>query len=52
LLRSIDRSDAHGLRDFTILYMAAAYGLRSSELVRLTLEDLDLASCHDSNRPD
>ena len=41
LLRSIDRSDAHGLRDFTIIYMAAAYGLRSSELVRLTLEDLD-----------
>jgi len=41
LLRSIDQSDAHGLRDFTIIYMAAAYGLRSGELVRLTLESID-----------
>src|ERR1700677_1483181 len=38
LLRSIDRSDASGLRDFTILYLAARYGLRSGELVRLTLD--------------
>jgi site-specific recombinase XerD len=41
LLQSIDRSDAHGLRDFTIIYLAAAYGLRSSELVGLTLNDID-----------
>jgi site-specific recombinase XerD len=41
LLRSIDRSDAAGLRDFTLLYMAARYGLRSGELVRLTLDDFD-----------
>jgi integrase/recombinase XerD len=41
LLRSIDRSDAAGLRDFTLLYMAARYGLRSGELVRLTLDDID-----------
>ena len=41
LLQSIDRSDAHGLRDFTIIYMAAAYGLRSSEVVQLTLDGLD-----------
>jgi site-specific recombinase XerD len=41
LLRSIDRSDAHGWRDFTILYLAAAYGLRSREVVQLTLDDID-----------
>lgn len=41
LLRSVDRSDAHGLRDFTVIYLAAAYGLRSSELAHLTLEDID-----------
>jgi hypothetical protein len=31
----------HGMRDFTLLYLAAAYGLRSSELVRLTLDYVD-----------
>ena len=41
LLGSIDRSEPFGLRDFTLLYLAAAYGLRSGELVRLTLDDLD-----------
>jgi integrase/recombinase XerD len=41
LLNSIDRSEPFGCRDFTLLYLAAAYGLRSGELVRLTLEDLD-----------
>ncbi len=41
LLRSIDRSQPAGLRDFTLLYMAARYGLRSGELVRLKLEDID-----------
>jgi len=41
LLQSIDRSDPFGRRDFTILYLAAAYGLRSSELVRMTLDDID-----------
>ena len=41
LLGSIDRSDALGLRDFTLLYLAAAYGFRSCELVGLTLEDVD-----------
>jgi len=29
------------LRDFTLLYLAARCGLRSGELVRLTLEDID-----------
>ena len=41
LLGSIDRSNAFGQRDFTILYLAAAYGLRSGELVQLTLDDVD-----------
>jgi integrase/recombinase XerD len=41
LLRSIDRSQPEGLRDFTILYLATRYGLRSGELVRLTLDDLN-----------
>jgi integrase/recombinase XerD len=41
LLRSIDRSTPAGLRDFTLLYLAARYGLRSGELVRLTLDNID-----------
>ena len=41
LLCSIERSEPHGMRDFTLLYMAAAYGLRSSELVRSTLDDVN-----------
>ena len=41
LLRSIDRSAPGALRDFTVLYLAVRYGLRSSELVHLTLDDID-----------
>lgn len=41
LLRSIDQSTPGGLRDFTVLYLATRYGLRSGELVRLTLDDID-----------
>lgn len=41
LIESIDRSDPFGRRDFTLLYLATAYGLRSGELVRLTLDDID-----------
>jgi site-specific recombinase XerD len=41
LLDSIDRSTTRGLRDFSLLYLTAAYGLRSSELVRLTLDNFD-----------
>lgn len=41
LLRSIDRSQPEGLRDFTILYLATRYGLRCGELVRLTLDHID-----------
>lgn len=40
-LQSIDRSEPFGRRDFTLLYLAAAYGLRSGELVRLSLDDID-----------
>ena len=41
LLRSVDCSSPSGLRDFTLLYLAATYGLRSGEVVRLTLDDID-----------
>lgn len=41
LLRSIDDSTPSGLRDFALLYLGASYGLRSGELVRLTLDDID-----------
>lgn len=41
LLQSIDQSDSLSRRDFTLVYLAAAYGLRSGELVRLTLDDFD-----------
>jgi integrase/recombinase XerD len=44
LLRSIDRSNSCGSRDFALLYLAACYGLRSGELVRLTLDDIDWRS--------
>jgi integrase/recombinase XerD len=44
LLRSIDRSNPAGSRDFTLLYLAACYGLRSGELVRLMLDDIDWRS--------
>ncbi len=41
LLRSVDCHAPHGLRDFTMLYLMAAYGLRRGELVALTLDDID-----------
>jgi integrase/recombinase XerD len=41
LLDSINRSDTLGLRDFSLLYLVAAYGLRGSELVGLTLDNID-----------
>jgi integrase len=41
LLRSIDCSEPFGLRDFTMIYLAAAHGLRRSEVARLTLDDID-----------
>jgi len=41
LIQSINCSEPFGRRDFTLLYLASAYGLRSSELVRLTIDDID-----------
>jgi site-specific recombinase XerD len=41
LLRSMDRRGPHGLRDYTMLFLMATYGLRCSELVALTLDDID-----------
>ena len=41
LLQSINRDTSAGRRDFTILYLASAYGLRCGEIVRLKLEDID-----------
>src|SRR5258708_32226752 len=45
LLCSIDRSEPYGLRDFTLLYLAAAYGLRSGVLVRFSLDDINGGRC-------
>jgi site-specific recombinase XerD len=41
LLDSIDRSTPRGLRDYTMLFLVATYGLRISEIVALTLDDID-----------
>lgn len=40
-LESIDQSTAMGLRDYTMFLLMATYGLRASEIVELTLEDID-----------
>ena len=40
LLRSIDRTSAKGLRDYAMLLLIATYGLRTSEVVAITLDDL------------
>jgi|SRR5579872_1322705 len=39
-LKSIDRSSLVGLRDFTIFSLMATYGLRASDVVALTLENI------------
>jgi site-specific recombinase XerD len=41
LLQSVDHNQPHGLRDYTMLFLMAACGLRSSEVVALTLDDID-----------
>jgi integrase/recombinase XerD len=40
LLRSIDVTSAIGLRDYAIFILIATYGLRASEVVALTLDDV------------
>jgi integrase/recombinase XerD len=40
LLQSIDTASAIGLRDYAIFLLIATYGLRASEVVALTLEDV------------
>ena len=40
LLRSIDRTSAMGLRDYAMFLLIATYGLRSNEVVAITLEDI------------
>jgi len=41
LLRACDRHSATGRRDYAVLVLLARLGLRASEVVRLTLEDID-----------
>ncbi len=40
LLQSIDRTTAVGRRDYAMLLLIATYGLRTSEVVALTLDDV------------
>ena len=41
LLGTIDCRQPHGLRDYAMLYLIAAYGLRRGEVVALTLDSID-----------
>jgi integrase/recombinase XerD len=41
LLRSIPKTTVKGRRDYTMLFLMATYGLRSCEVVALTLDDVD-----------
>lgn len=41
LLRSIDRSNAMGWRDYTVLHLMSHYGLRPCEVVSLRLDAID-----------
>jgi site-specific recombinase XerD len=41
ILGAVDRSSALGRRDYTILLLAARYGLRPSDIRQLTLDDVD-----------
>ncbi len=40
LLRSLDRTSATGLRDYAMFLLMATYGLRASEVVAITLDDI------------
>lgn len=44
VLQSVDRTTQRGIRDYAILMLLIAYGMRASEVVRLKLDDLDWAS--------
>lgn len=44
LLKSIDRTDSLGKRDYAILMLAAHVGLRSSDIVNLSFNDVDYAA--------
>ena len=46
LLRAIDRSTCMGRRDYAMLLLVATYGLRASEVVALTLDDVDWRASH------
>jgi integrase len=41
ILAAVDQSTALGRRDYAILLLAARYGLRPSDIRRLTLDDID-----------
>ncbi len=41
LLRSVDRKERGGKRDFAMILMAASLGVRASEIAELQLQDLD-----------
>jgi integrase len=41
LFASVDRNDSLGKRDYAILVLAAYLGLRSSDIVNLSLKDID-----------
>jgi integrase/recombinase XerD len=40
LLRSVDRTAAMGLRDYAMFLLIATYGLRASEVVAISLDDI------------
>lgn len=40
LLASIDRTTSMGLRDYAMLFLIATYGLRGSDILALTLDDI------------
>jgi site-specific recombinase XerD len=42
ILKSLDTTDAHGLRDYVVVALLWSTGLRSRELVALTWRDVDL----------
>ncbi|MBW2263514.1 MAG: tyrosine-type recombinase/integrase [Deltaproteobacteria bacterium] len=44
LLRAVDRSTLMGRRDYAMLLLVMTYGLRTSEVVALTLDDIDWRS--------